>query len=39
MNVNIWDVLDDVKALIRSRTPVDADRLADPQSPLPDLLS
>jgi 3-phenylpropionate/trans-cinnamate dioxygenase ferredoxin reductase component len=39
MNVNVWDVLDDVKALIRSRTPVDADRLADPQSPLPDLLS
>jgi 3-phenylpropionate/trans-cinnamate dioxygenase ferredoxin reductase component len=39
MNVNIWDVLDDVKALIRSRTPVDADRLADPQSPLSDLMS
>jgi 3-phenylpropionate/trans-cinnamate dioxygenase ferredoxin reductase component len=39
MNVNIWDVLDDVKALIRSRTPIDADRLADPQSPLSELLS
>jgi 3-phenylpropionate/trans-cinnamate dioxygenase ferredoxin reductase subunit len=39
MNVNVWDVLDDVKALIRSRTSVDADRLADPQSPLSDLLS
>ena len=39
MNVNIWDVLDDVKALIKSRTPVDGDRLADPQSPLSDLLS
>jgi 3-phenylpropionate/trans-cinnamate dioxygenase ferredoxin reductase component len=39
MNVNIWDVLDDVKALIRSKTPVDPDRLADPQSPLGDLLS
>jgi len=39
MNVNIWDVLDDVKALIRSRTPVDADRLADPRSPLSDLMS
>jgi 3-phenylpropionate/trans-cinnamate dioxygenase ferredoxin reductase component len=38
MNVNIWDVLDDVKALIRSRAPVDADRLADPQAPLADLL-
>jgi 3-phenylpropionate/trans-cinnamate dioxygenase ferredoxin reductase subunit len=34
MNVNIWDVLDDVKGLIRSRNPVDVDRLADPQSPL-----
>jgi len=39
MNVNIWDVLDDVKALIRSKSPVDADKLADPQSPLGDLLS
>lgn len=37
MNVNIWDVLDDVKALIRSRAPVDPDRLADPQQPLPEL--
>ena len=39
MNVNVWDVLDDVKALIRSRTPVDADKLADPQSPLSELVS
>ncbi|MGE2815340.1 NAD(P)/FAD-dependent oxidoreductase [Mycobacterium heidelbergense] len=39
MNVNIWDVLDDVKALIRSATSVDPDRLADPQSPLADLVS
>jgi 3-phenylpropionate/trans-cinnamate dioxygenase ferredoxin reductase component len=38
MNVNIWDVLDDVKALIRSRAPVDPDRLGDPKSPLSDLL-
>jgi 3-phenylpropionate/trans-cinnamate dioxygenase ferredoxin reductase component len=38
MNVNIWDVLDDVKALVRSRTPVDAGRLADPQSPLAGLV-
>lgn len=37
MNVNVWDVLDDVKALIRSRTPVDVDQLTDPQSPLADL--
>lgn len=34
MNVNVWDVLDDVKALIRSKAAVDADKLADPESPL-----
>jgi 3-phenylpropionate/trans-cinnamate dioxygenase ferredoxin reductase subunit len=39
MNVNVWDVLDDVKALIKSRTCVDPDRLADPRSPLGDLVS
>src|SRR5277367_4854943 len=39
MNVNIWDVLDDVKSLIRSRAPVDPDRLADPQQSLGDLVS
>jgi 3-phenylpropionate/trans-cinnamate dioxygenase ferredoxin reductase subunit len=38
MNVNVWDVLDDVKALIRSRAPVDVDKLGDPRSPLADLL-
>lgn len=38
MNVNIWDVLDDVKALIRSQAPVDPDKLADPRSPLGELL-
>jgi 3-phenylpropionate/trans-cinnamate dioxygenase ferredoxin reductase subunit len=30
MNVNIWDVVDDVKALILSRSAVDVSRLADP---------
>jgi 3-phenylpropionate/trans-cinnamate dioxygenase ferredoxin reductase subunit len=39
MNVNIWDVLDDVKALITAQSPVDPGKLADPQSPLPELLS
>ncbi len=34
MNVNVWDVLDDVKALIRAKTPVDVDKLTDPRSPL-----
>lgn len=37
MNVNVWDVLDDVKSLIRSRTPVDPAKLADPQQPLASL--
>jgi 3-phenylpropionate/trans-cinnamate dioxygenase ferredoxin reductase subunit len=38
MNVNIWDVLDDVKSLIRSKTPVDVDKLTDPRSSLADAL-
>ena len=38
MNVNIWDVLDDVKSLIRSRTPADPNQLADPQQALGSLL-
>ena len=31
MNVNVWDVGDGIKALIRSRTVVDRDQLADPE--------
>jgi 3-phenylpropionate/trans-cinnamate dioxygenase ferredoxin reductase subunit len=38
MNVNVWDVLDDVKSLIRSRTPVDPDKLADPEQALATLM-
>ncbi|KRD44989.1 pyridine nucleotide-disulfide oxidoreductase [Cellulomonas sp. Root930] len=38
MNVNVWDVVDDVQALIRSRAVVDHDRLADPDVPLADLV-
>ena len=34
MNVNVWDVTDAVKALIRSGRPVDRQRLADPAVPL-----
>jgi 3-phenylpropionate/trans-cinnamate dioxygenase ferredoxin reductase component len=30
MNVNIWDVVDDVKAVIRSRVAADPGKLADP---------
>ncbi|MBO3084251.1 NAD(P)/FAD-dependent oxidoreductase [Cellulomonas fengjieae] len=38
MNVNVWGVVDDVQALIRSRTVIDSARLADPDVPLADLL-
>ena len=34
MNVNVWDVTDDVQALIRSRAQVDRARLSDPETPL-----
>jgi len=37
MNVNIWDVNDDIQALIRSGAEVDPARLADPDIPLRDL--
>jgi NADPH-dependent 2,4-dienoyl-CoA reductase/sulfur reductase-like enzyme len=37
MNVNVWDVTDDIQRLIRSGTPVDKARLADPGVPLADL--
>ena len=38
MNVNVWDVTDPIQALVRARTPVDKDRLADPDVPLADLV-
>ncbi|MGO9077970.1 MAG: NAD(P)/FAD-dependent oxidoreductase [Streptosporangiaceae bacterium] len=38
MNVNVWDVNDDIQALIRAAVPVDMARLTDPAVPLPDLL-
>jgi len=38
MNVNVWDVTDQIQALVRSGTQVDADELADPQTPLDSLL-
>jgi NADPH-dependent 2,4-dienoyl-CoA reductase/sulfur reductase-like enzyme len=37
MNVNVWDVNEDIQALIRSGQTVDPDRLADPDVPLTDL--
>lgn len=39
MNVNIWEGLDDIKALIRAKTPVDPDRLADPDTTIASLAS
>jgi NADPH-dependent 2,4-dienoyl-CoA reductase/sulfur reductase-like enzyme len=38
MNVNVWDVNDDIQALIRAGTPIDVDRLTDPAVPLGELL-
>ncbi len=37
MNVNVWDVTDQIQALIRSRLRVDRDRLADAGTPLTEL--
>jgi 3-phenylpropionate/trans-cinnamate dioxygenase ferredoxin reductase subunit len=34
MNVNVWDVQDDIQALVASRAPVDRARLADQEVPL-----
>ncbi|MFF7729940.1 NAD(P)/FAD-dependent oxidoreductase [Streptomyces sp. NPDC008001] len=38
MNVNVWDVTDPVRKLIRSGAPLDPDALADPAVPLEELL-
>ncbi len=37
MNVNVWDVSDDIQSLIRSARPVDPKQLADPGSPIAEL--
>jgi 3-phenylpropionate/trans-cinnamate dioxygenase ferredoxin reductase component len=39
MNVNIWDVTDSIKNLIRSGHPVNADALGDPGTSLEDLVA
>ena len=39
MNVNVWDVVEPIQALVRSAGPVDVDRLADPGVPLEELRS
>jgi 3-phenylpropionate/trans-cinnamate dioxygenase ferredoxin reductase subunit len=38
MNINIWDVADDIERLILSARPIDADDLADPAIPLASLM-
>lgn len=38
MNVNVWDVTDPIQNLIRARTAVDPDALADPSVPLESLI-
>jgi 3-phenylpropionate/trans-cinnamate dioxygenase ferredoxin reductase subunit len=38
MNVNVWDVTEPIQALIRSGAPIDRARLADPDTPLEELL-
>jgi len=37
MNVNVWDVVDDLKALVGAAKPVDVRRLADPSVALGDV--
>jgi 3-phenylpropionate/trans-cinnamate dioxygenase ferredoxin reductase component len=37
MNVNVWDVTDDIQALIRSQGKIDVGRLTDPDIPLSDI--
>jgi 3-phenylpropionate/trans-cinnamate dioxygenase ferredoxin reductase component len=37
MNVNVWDVTDDIQSLIRSNRTLDPARLADPSIPLSDI--
>jgi 3-phenylpropionate/trans-cinnamate dioxygenase ferredoxin reductase subunit len=39
MNVNVWGVTGPIGDLVRSRQPVDPDRLADPSVPLTELIS
>ena len=39
MNVNVWDVGDQIRALIESGQSIDTDRLADPETPLESLVS
>jgi 3-phenylpropionate/trans-cinnamate dioxygenase ferredoxin reductase subunit len=37
MNVNVWDVAEDLERIVRSGARIDPARLADPAVPLTDL--
>jgi 3-phenylpropionate/trans-cinnamate dioxygenase ferredoxin reductase subunit len=39
MNVNIWDVLDDIKNMISNKAVVDLNKLIDPEASLKDQIS
>ncbi len=39
MNVNVWDVVEPIKTLIRSRTAISASQLADVSVALTDLVA
>ena len=39
MNVNVWDVNDAIRELIRSRRPVERARLLDPETPIEQLVA
>jgi 3-phenylpropionate/trans-cinnamate dioxygenase ferredoxin reductase subunit len=39
MNVNVWDVVEDIRAIITAGKPVDPARLADENVPLGELAS
>jgi 3-phenylpropionate/trans-cinnamate dioxygenase ferredoxin reductase subunit len=39
MNVNVWDVTGPIQSLIRDRVPVDPQVLADPDTPLEELVA
>ena len=38
MNVNVWDVVEDLKSLVASGRAIDPARLADPDLPIPELV-
>jgi 3-phenylpropionate/trans-cinnamate dioxygenase ferredoxin reductase component len=38
MNINIWDVAEEIERLVQSAQPINADELADPAVPLARLM-